>query len=86
MNESIQSFTKEQKALLVRTKKELQNKDESLKKTRNIHEMTKKEYQKLYNEHVNLKKSSSNMMNTINLKKLKKREKKEKILKKKRKN
>ena len=32
MNESIQSVTKELKALLVRTKKELQNKDESLKK------------------------------------------------------
>ena len=54
--ESIQSITKELKTLLVKAKKEIKVKDESLKKIRNIHEMTKKEYQKLYNEHINLKK------------------------------
>ena len=31
-------------------------KKESLKKTKDIHEMTKKEYQTLYNEHMKLKK------------------------------
>ena len=31
-------------------------KNDTLKKTKNVHEMTKKEYQKLYNEHAVLKK------------------------------
>ena len=54
--ETIQSITKELKTLLINAKKELKVKEDSLKKTKNIHEMTKKEYQKLYNEHVTLKK------------------------------
>ena len=54
--EIIQSITKELKTLLINAKKELQMKNDTLKKTKNVHEMTKKEYQKLYNEHAVLKK------------------------------
>ena len=42
--------------MLLSAKKELKMKEELLKKTKNTHEMTKKEYQTLYNEHVKLKK------------------------------
>ena len=54
--ETIQGMTKELRTLLLNAKKELKIKEESLKKTKHIHEMTKKEYQTLYNEHVKVKK------------------------------
>ena len=54
--ESIESLTKDLKQVLIRTKKELQNKDDSLKKHRTVHDLTKKEYQKLYEENSKLKK------------------------------
>ena len=54
--ESIESLTKNLKQVLIRTKKELQNKDDSLKKHRTFHDLTKKEYQKLYEENTKLKK------------------------------
>ena len=54
--ETIQSITKELKTLLINAKKELNIKNDALKKTKNVHKMTKQEYQKLYNEHAVLKK------------------------------
>ena len=43
--EKIQSITKDLKTLLLKAKNELKVKNETLKKTKNVHEMTKKEYQ-----------------------------------------
>ena len=37
-------------------KKEITMKNDALKKTKNVHELTKKEYQKLYNENAIIKK------------------------------
>ena len=54
--ESFESLTKDLKQVLIRTKKELQNKEYSLKKHRTVHNLTKKEYQKLYEENNKLKK------------------------------
>ena len=54
--ESIESLTKDLKQVLITTKKELQNKDDFLKKHRTVHDLTKKEYQKLYEENTKLKK------------------------------
>ena len=54
--ESIQSVTKELKKLLLNTKKQMETKDESLKKVKHVHELTKKEYQTLYNENMKIKK------------------------------
>ena len=53
--ESIESLTKDLKQVLIRTKKELQNKDDSLKKHRTVHDLTKKEYKKLCEENTKLK-------------------------------
>ena len=54
--ESIQGITKELKTLILNAKKGLKIKEVSLKKSKSIHEMTKEEYQTLYNEPLNLKK------------------------------
>ena len=54
--ESIESLTKDLKQVLITTKKELQNKDDFLKKHRTVHDLTKKEYQKLYEENTKFKK------------------------------
>ena len=50
------SITNELKTLLLNAKKQIKTKDESLKKVKHVHELTKKEYQTLYNEHIKIKK------------------------------
>ena len=57
--DSIQNITKELKTLLVKTKKELKTKDEAFKKKKTVHELTKKEYQTLLNDHAKLKKKTT---------------------------
>ena len=58
MNEnSLESITGELKKLLVKTKKELKNKEDALKQAKNIQDLTKKEYQTLFGENSKLKKN-----------------------------
>ena len=86
-NVSLESKSGELKNLLLKTKKELKNKNDALKQAKNIQDLTKKEYQTLLNENSKLKKK--NLKNTkaiTNLNKLKNGEKKETILKSKKKN
>ena len=45
--DSVESLTKDLKDILVKTKKELQNKDAYIKKQSTINGLTRKEYQKL---------------------------------------
>ena len=52
--ESIPSITKELKTMLLNAKKEIKTKDDSLKKVKHVHELTKKEYPTLYNEHIKI--------------------------------
>ena len=52
--ESIQSITKELKTMLLNAKKEINTKDDSHKKVKHVHELTKKEYETLYNEHMKI--------------------------------
>ena len=54
--ESIENLTKDLKDILIKTKKELKNKDDFIKKHNTVHDLTKKEYQKLYKENTKLKK------------------------------
>ena len=54
--ETIQGISKELKTLLLNAKKQLKVKDETIKKPKDIHEITRKEYQKVYNEHLQIKK------------------------------
>ena len=52
--ESIQSITKELKTMLLNAKKVINTKDDSHKKVKHVHELTKKEYQTLYNENIKI--------------------------------
>ena len=54
--ESVESLTKDLKDILLKTKQELKIKDDHIKKQKTIQELTKKEYQKLYEEHSLVKK------------------------------
>ena len=54
--DTIQSIQKDLKKLLLKAKKEIATKNDALKKTQEVHRLTKKEYQKLYNEHALIKK------------------------------
>ena len=68
-------------------KKELNIKNYALKKTKNVHEMRKKEYQNLYNEHTVLKKKLQQYeeyYRSQQIQKKKRKEKKGRNLKKKR--
>ena len=49
--DSIQSITNDLRTILLKAKKEIKQKNDELKKTKNVHQLTKKEYQALYNEH-----------------------------------
>ena len=72
--EVIHTITNEPKNVLVKAKKEIDMHKEELKKTKTAQILTKKEYQSLYNENAQLKKSSLNMKNMLNRSKFKKRE------------
>ena len=54
--ESIQNLTRELKDILLKTKKELKNKDDFIEKAKTIQDLTKREYQKLYEKNYKLKK------------------------------
>ena len=56
MTNSVESLTKDLKDILLKTKQELKNKDDYIKKQRTVHDLTKKEYQKLYEEYTSVKK------------------------------
>ena len=44
--DSVQNLTKDLKDILLKTKQELKNKDDYIKKQETVQELTKKEYQK----------------------------------------
>ena len=54
--ESVENLTRELKDIILKTKKELKNKDDFIKKTKTIQDLTKREYQNLYEENSKLKK------------------------------
>ena len=54
--DSIQSITNDLRTILLKAKKEIKQKNDELKNIKNVHQLTKKEYQALYNEHAQLKK------------------------------
>ena len=54
--ESVAAVTNELKNILLKTQKEMKARDERFKKYKNVHEVTKKEYQNLYSQNLELKK------------------------------
>ena len=54
--ESVAVVTNELKNILLKTQKEMKARDERFKKYKNVHEVTKKEYQNLYSQNLELKK------------------------------
>ena len=55
--ESVENLTRELKDILLKTKKkQLKNKDDFIKKAKTIQDLTKREYQNLYEENSKLKK------------------------------
>ena len=56
MTNSVESLTKDLKYILLKTKQELKNKDDYIKKQKTVQDLTKKEYQKLYEEYTSVKK------------------------------
>ena len=54
--ESVENLTRELKNILLKTKKELKNKDDFIKKAKTVQDLTKREYQNLYEENSKLKK------------------------------
>ena len=53
--DSVESLTRDLKDVLLKTKQELKNKNDYIKKQNTIQELTKKEYQKLHDEYSDLK-------------------------------
>ena len=53
--ESVEILTRELKDILLKTKKELKNKEDVIKKTKTIQDLTKREYQNLYEENSKLR-------------------------------
>ena len=56
MTNSVESQTKDLKYILLKTKQELKNKDDYIKKQKTVQDLIKKEYQKLYEEYTSVKK------------------------------
>ena len=54
--ESVENLTRELKDILLKTKKELKNKDDFIKKAKTIQDLAKREYQNLHEENSKLKK------------------------------
>ena len=54
--ESVAAVTNELKNILLKTQKEMKARDERFKKYKNVHEVTKKEYQNLCSQNLELKK------------------------------
>ena len=73
--DSIENLTKDLKDILIKTKKELKNKDEIIKKHRSINDITKKEYHKIYEENNKLKKQMQQYEVYINTREIEKKKK-----------
>ena len=73
--DSVESLTKDLKDILVKTKKELQNKDAYIKKQSTINDLTRKEYQKLYEDYSDLKKKMSQYESYARTQRIEKRRK-----------
>ena len=82
--DDIRSIANELKTMLLNIKKKMKEKDESLKKVKSIHEMTKKEYQTLFDEHAKMKKRQQQYEKYFKLQQIQKQERREMTLKKKR--
>ena len=82
--DDIRSIANELKTMLLNTKKKMKEKDESLKKVKSIHEMTKKEYQTLFNEHTKMKKKLQHYEEYFKSQQIQKKERREMTSKKKR--
>ena len=61
-HDSVESLTKDLKDILIKTRQELKNKDAYIKKQNTIHDLTKKECQKLYDEYSDLKKKMTTLL------------------------
>ena len=56
MTNPVERLTKDLKDILLKTKQEFKNKDDYIKKQKTVQDLTKKEYQKLYEEYTSVKK------------------------------
>ena len=79
--DSVENLTKDLKDILLKTKQELKNKDDYIKKQKTVQELTKKEYQKLYKEHAKSRKQLQQYEAYMKTQKQKKEEKKKMNLK-----
>ena len=71
--ESVESLTRDLKNVLLKTKKELKNKDDFIKKAKTIQDLTKREYQNLYEENSKLKKKIQQYETYMKTKQIEKR-------------
>ena len=55
-HDSVENLTRDLKDILIKTKHELKTKNDYIKKQNTINNLTRKEYQKLYENYNNLKK------------------------------
>ena len=83
--ESVKNLTRELKDILLKTKKELKNKDDFIKKAKTIQDLTKREYQNLYEENSKLKKKIQQYETYIKTQQIEKRRREKKNLKNKKK-
>ena len=82
---SVENLTKELKDVLLKTKKELKNRDNTIKKTKTIQDLTKKEYQTFFDENVKLKKKIQQYETYYKTQQLEKKRREKTILKNKKK-
>ena len=71
--ESVENLTRELKDILLKTKKELKNKDDFIKKAKTIQDLTKREYQNLYEENSKLKKKIQQYKNYMKTQQIEKK-------------
>ena len=74
--ESVENLTRELKDILLKTKKELKNKEDVIKKTKTIQDLTKREYPNLYEENSKLKKKIQQYETYIKTQQIEKRRRK----------
>ena len=76
--DSVENLTNDLKDILLETKQELKNKDDYIKKQKTVQELTKKEYQKLYEEHARARKQLQQYEAYMKTQKIEKRRKEKK--------
>ena len=79
--DSVESLAKDLKDILLKTKQELKNKDDYKKKQNTIHDLTKKEYQKLYDEYSDLKKKMNQYESYVRTQRIERKKKNKTTLK-----